>query len=317
MQADWASLPPPLLQQVLWLALGDLAPLHLPLFLRPDTREDAHARSHAAAIANLAAVCRAWRAAAAAALGSGGPATWRVDVQRTAGVDLLRLEHLRVAFLNLRRLTWSEADNGAGCEALLTSPAFQTASGRHLTSIVGVPERLAPLLAGFPNLAAVGLAEDYTSTAFGVAGMGARSHLACMRLRPLHCLPLLRRLTLELGAADLASLPPQVDELVLMEVDRVVLPAGIQGASVADRLLTVAEAAGLVKLTVRASSDNIVFEEPHHAPLELDLTHLWRLLRAQPVQRCCVSLSLYGDSNLEMMMPSLVAYMVQPNVQRC
>lgn len=68
---------------------------------------------------------------------------------------------------------------------------------------------------------------------------------------------------------------------------------------------------------MRASSDNIVFEEPHHAPLELDLTHLWRLLRAQPVQRCCVSLSLYGDSNLEMMMPSLVAYMVQPNVQRC
>lgn len=276
MQADWASLPPPLLQQVLWLALGDLAPLHLPLFLRPDTREDAHARSHAAAIANLAAVCRAWRAAAAAALGSGGPATWRVDVQRTAGVDLLRLEHLRVAFLNLRRLTWSEADNGAGCEALLTSPAFQTASGRHLTSIVGVPERLAPLLAGFPNLAAVGLAEDYTSTAFGVAGMGARSHLACMRLRPLHCLPLLRRLTLELGAADLASLPPQVDELVLMEVDRVVLPAGIQGASVADRLLTVAEAAG---------------EEPRRGVRRLG-RHCWPIqARCRPLGRASGSLA--------------------------
>lgn len=243
MQADWAGLPPPLLQQVLWLALRDLAPIRLPLFLRPGTTAGAEARSHATAIAKLAVVCRAWRAATSAALGCAGLATWRVDVQQTT-VDLLQLERLRVVSLDLRLLTWSETDEGAACEALLISPSFRAASGRHLTCIAGVPERLAPLLTGFSNLVAVGLAEDYSSTAFGVAGQGEKSHLACMRLRPLHSLPLLRALTLELGVADLAGLPPQVLDLVLVEVDRIVLPAGTPGASVADRLLAAAAAVG-------------------------------------------------------------------------
>lgn len=244
MHADWAGLPPPLLQQVIWLALRDLAPVQLPLFLSPTTTAAAVARSQAAAIAGLATVCRAWRTATAAALGTTGLATWRVDVQHTAGVELLQLERLRVAALDLRLLTWSEADGGAACEALLASPTFRAASRRHLSTITGVPERLAPLLTGFPNLTAVGLAEDYASTAFGIAGQGAKSHLAPMRLRPLHSLPLLRALTLELGLADLSSLPPSVAELALVEVDRILLPAGSRGASVADRLLATAEAAG-------------------------------------------------------------------------
>ncbi|KAL4437265.1 hypothetical protein ABPG75_004404 [Micractinium tetrahymenae] len=201
-------------------------------------------------------------------------------------------------------LTWAEADGGAACEALLSSAAFRAAAGPHLASVAGVPERLAPLLADFPSLAAVGLAEDYTSTAFGLAGQGAKSHLAPMRLGPLCQLPLLQSLTLELGVAGLSSLPPKVTELALTEVDRIVLPAGTSGASVADRLLAAAAAAGLARLTLRAASGCIVFEEPHRAPLELELSHVARLLAAH-AQRWAMRLGLHDDEALQQRLPEL------------
>ena len=72
------------------------------------------------------------------------------------------------------------------------------------------------------------------------------------QLAPLHGLPQLRCLQLELGVVELAGVPPQVRELRLVEVDRLALPtaqrqweqAQRQGASIADRLLAAAASAG-------------------------------------------------------------------------
>lgn len=237
---DWANLTPPLLQAILWSALEEPSCFHLPFFLSERTKEAAAAQLENAALSRLACVCRRWRAAVAAAVAT--RATWAVAVQRCSlATELLHLEQLRVASLDLRLPTWSEVGGGTACEALLSSATFQRQSGQSLTAVAGIPERLGPLLAAFPNLESVGLAEDYESTAFGVAG--GKSHLAPMQLAPLLQLPCLSRLLLELGVVDMAQLPPQVSELTLVEVDRIVLPPA-PGTSVTDRLIAVAEAAG-------------------------------------------------------------------------
>ena len=87
---------------------------------------------------------------------------------------------MRVAALDLRALTWAEQGGGAACESLLRSPSFQASSAPHLRSAVGVPERLAGILAaGFPRLEAVGLCSDYDSEGW------AREEVAL----PLACFP--------------------------------------------------------------------------------------------------------------------------------
>ncbi|PSC73618.1 hypothetical protein C2E20_3074 [Micractinium conductrix] len=215
-----------------------------------------------------------WRTALCAAVER--QATWTVTVQRHAAVDLPRLEPLRVAALDLRALTWAEQGGGAACESLLRSPSFQASSAPHLRSAVGVPERLAGILAaGFPRLEAVGLCSDYDSEGFGQAG--GKGHLAPMALAPLAPLRALRALSLELGVADLAALPPGITSLTLMDVDRIVLPPA-EGASVTDRLMEVVATAGLRSLTLQAASGCLVFEEPQKAPMELELSHAARLL---------------------------------------
>lgn len=62
--------------------------------------------------------------------------------------------------------------------------------------------------------------------------------------------------------------------------------------------------AGLARLTVRAASGCIVFEEPRHAPLELELSHVSRLLAAG-AQRWTVRLGLHWDEALQQRLPEL------------
>lgn len=138
--------------------------------------------------------------------------------------------------------------------------------------LAGIPEHLAAALPGFPNLESVGLAEDYASTAAHL------SHSAAMQLAPLGALRALRALQLELGIVALAAVPRQVAHLRLVEADRLALPRGAAGVSVADRLLAAAAAQGLESLALEAASGAVVFEEHSKAPLELELSHLARLL---------------------------------------
>lgn len=350
--ADWAGLHPPLLQSILQHVLGHEV-LQLPSYLAPTTAEAATARRQQAAIAAFSLVCRQWRTAAAAALQQW---TWAVAVQRAAeqAADALtpQLEQLAVASLDLRRLTWSESGSAAA-EALLHSAAFRRRSGGCLRRAVGIPERLcSALAAGFPNLEAVGLSEDYNSTD------AHQHHSAPMHLAPLAALPLLRTLQLELGIVELGGLPPQVRRLQLVEIDRLVLPPA-PGASIADRLLAAAAArgepawgaclqadawdvaevlsapagaaagaalvlwrhrlalalmrpssppplpapgnaaAGLDSLALEAASGCVVFEEANHAPMELELSHMARLLAAAACAAWRVRLGVCPDAALQ------------------
>ncbi len=236
--ADWAGLHPPLLQSILVHVL-DHQMLQLPAYLAPGTAEAAAACRQQAAVSAFALVCRQWRQAAAAALQQ---CAWAAVVQRAAESAAAalpgQLEQLAVASLDLRRLTWSESGGSVAAEALLLSPAFRSRSSALLRHAVGVPERLcAELAAGFPALESVGLSEDYDSTD------QHQHHSAPMHLAPLAALTRLHTLQLELGIVELAAVPPQVRQLQLTEIDRLVLPPA-PGASIADRLLAAATAQG-------------------------------------------------------------------------
>lgn len=162
MEHIWADLPSSLLQQIM-LACLPSEPLHFNRLLLPGSPDAAAAAAEQRVITVFSSTCRAWAAAAAQALQL---AAWSVKAQcpAAAAADLLeQLGERRVAALDLRWLTWSEACGSGVAEALLSS--LQRRSGACLQSAVGVPERLcAALAAGFPGLATVGLSEDYAST---------------------------------------------------------------------------------------------------------------------------------------------------------
>ncbi|PRW45400.1 glutamate carboxypeptidase [Chlorella sorokiniana] len=293
MAADWAGLHPPLLQSVL-MHVMDHQVLQLPTYLAAGTAEAAAVRRQQAAIAAFALVCRQWRQAAAAALQQ---CAWAVAVQRAAGSAASalpsQLEPLAVASLDLRRLTWSESGGSSAAEALLLSRAFRSRSSGCLRCAVGIPERLcAELASGFPALDTVGLSEDYDSTD------AHKHHSAPMQLAPLAALSQLRTLQLELGIVELAAVPPQVRQLQLTEIDRLVLPR-VAGASIADRLLAAAATQGLDLIALEAASGCIVFEEANHAPMELELSHLARLLASSAGSSWRVQLSMRSDAALQ------------------
>ena len=242
-EACWDDLHTPLLSAVLLRLLspaGAADPLlQWPHALLPGTAEASAARWQQAAIAAFSLVCRAWRRAAHVALQQ---CTYCMTVQQlgldTAGLAL-QLAQVTVSSLNLRLPTWGEEGGGAAAEAVLCSAGFRARSGLALRAALGVPERLvAALAAGFPRLEAVGLAEDYSSTD------AKPYHSAPMHLAPLAALPRLERLQLELGIVELVALPAQVRHVQLTEMDRLMLPPSVVGASIADRLLAAVAAQG-------------------------------------------------------------------------
>ena len=236
---DWAGLHSPLLQRCFLLALGKQT-FQFAHYLRGDSAEGAACREEQAALAALACVCRRWRQQLEHLLEHG--ITWSVTVQRcppTRPEFPDELGRKAVAELDLRWLTWQDM-SATGCSAwLLISDRFRWRSGACLRAALGIAEALAPSLAAFGRLEAVGLMEDYVSAA-------GKAHGAQMELAPLRGLQHLRRLQLERGIVDLAALPPPVQELVLFEVDRLMVPPA-PGASIADRLLAAAEAHGALR----------------------------------------------------------------------
>jgi hypothetical protein len=237
--SDWAGLHSPLLQRCFLFSLGKQTFQHAN-YLRDDSAEAAACREEQAALAALACVCRRWRQQLEHLLEHG--ITWSVTVQRcppTRPEFPDELGRKAVAELDLRWLTWQDM-SATGCSAwLLISDRFRWRSGACLRAALGIAEALAPSLAAFGRLEAVGLMEDYVSAA-------GKAHGAQMELAPLRGLQHLRRLQLERGIVDLAALPPPVQELVLFEVDRLMVPPA-PGASIADRLLAAAEAHGALR----------------------------------------------------------------------
>ena len=238
--SDWAGLHSPLLQRCLLLAL-DKETLQSPCYLADGTPEAAAANKEQAALAALACVCKCWREQvqhlrAHQLTWAVTVQTWPYTIQDGQYLDELEFAAVAVAALDLRWLAWQHLDSAPYVARLLVSDGFRQGSRASLHTAWGISEALAPSLAAYRSLESVGLIEDHISTA-------GKAHGAPMDLAPLRCLQHLRRLQLECGIVDLAALPPQVQQLTLVAIDRLVVPP-VPGTSIANRLLAAAEAHG-------------------------------------------------------------------------
>ncbi|KAI3424865.1 hypothetical protein D9Q98_008249 [Chlorella vulgaris] len=276
---DWAGLNTHLLQNCFRNA--GLAPGPWPYY-GPSNAPSVVQR----AALNLSLVCQSWRLAVQAMVAQ---ATWAVVTRVHASPALLQhLELRRVASLDLRASTRLRGDSDGLVAALLCSPLFQNRSATTLRCAVGVPEPCAALLAPFRALETVGLCQGFNDT-LATAGD------CTMKLSSLAALPALRCLQLEFGIVELAAVPQQVTALHLIDVDRLLLPKAV-GASVADRLLFVADSQNLVQLRLQTSTGNLVFEEANRAPLELEALHFARLLPVHGARWHSTSESLWDET---------------------
>ena len=149
---------------------------------------------------------------------------------------------------------------------------------------------MAPSLAAFHSVEAVGLTEGCGSTA-------GEAHGAPMELAPLRSLRRLRRLQLERGIVDLAALPPQVQQLTLVEIDRLMVPP-VPGTSIADRLLAAAEThgalAGAATFQLHACPPGVAIPVQQRIPSSVhvcaDCTTLPAPALRCPLQACSCSL---------------------------
>ena len=189
---------------------------------------------------DFALVCRHWREAVRLALGL---TTWNfIANYKGVGRHTPRFLKLRAA---LQTLPVVESDLRLFDDAaapLLLEPAVVSKQAATLRSATmqDTESNLSKLASSYPHLESLCLLECPVRFPDPPGRYTSYSRMADM----LGCLHRLRRLQLEGGVVDLAALPPQVRELKLLSVDRLVLPPGARGEAVTDRLLDVAEARG-------------------------------------------------------------------------